>query len=306
MAISLSYPSQLGTEITSLGATDWLVGETAAGVVGKLRRQALSNIAVEWSASKVYLPSNGAIGYWNGSSWASRLTFSSGTAEFYCAAMEVNNVAGTALAPVSGQRFALPSGNYIGDASMGGYSNLFVISSGGAARVGVGPYGDWVPVSDNSYQCGASNWSWSDVWCYTLNEISDERLKTAVADSDLGLDFILSLRPVKYRWVVGRNVVTPGEKPGDPPVQTSRPGVRMHYGLLAQQVKAALGDRDFGGHVLDAETGQHALRYSQFIAPLIKALQEEHAARLALEDRVAGLELRLTALETKQPGGGSR
>ena len=73
-----------------------------------------------------------------------------------------------------------------------------------------------------------------------------------------------------------------------------------------QQVKAALGDRDFGGHVLDAETGQHALRYSQFIAPLIKALQEEHAARLALEDRVAGLELRLTALETKQPGGGSR
>ncbi len=291
MAITLSYPSQLGTEITTLDAADWLVGETAAGVVGKLHRQALSNIAAEWSASKVYLPSNGAIGWWNGSSWAAQLKFTSGAAaEFYCGALEVNNVAGTALAPVSGQKFILPSGNYIGEIDIAGYYGLFAITTGGVPRVGVGPYGDWLPIADNSYQCGASGWEWSDVWTVTLTETSDERLKTDVADADLGLDFILALRPVKYRWIVGGNTVVAGEKPGDPPVKTSRPGVRVHYGLLAQQVKAALGERDFGGHVLDAETGRHGLRYSQFIAPLIKALQEEHAARLALERRLVALE----------------
>ena len=47
--------------------------------------------------------------------------------------------------------------------------------------------------------------------------------------------------------------------------------------LIAQQVRAALGERDFAGHILtdpqdpDSEQG---LRYDAFIAPLIAAVQE--------------------------------
>ena len=60
----------------------------------------------------------------------------------------------------------------------------------------------------------------------------------------------------------------------------------MHYGLLAQEVQAALGGRDFGGHVLadpDDAQSEQGLRYDGFIAPLIRAVQE-------LADRVAALQ----------------
>ena len=69
--------------------------------------------------------------------------------------------------------------------------------------------------------------------------------------------------------------------------ETTRAGTRTHCGLLAQEVKAALdkaGVDDFAGWVL-ADKGDpgstQGLRYDQFIAPLIKAVQE-------LTARVAG------------------
>lgn len=125
------------------------------------------------------------------------------------------------------------------------------------------------PASDNSQTLGASGARWSAVWSATGTiQTSDERHKTGIAPSDLGLDFIRLLRPVQFQW-----------KGGDG---------RTHYGLLAQQVAevAARLDKDFGGHVLadpSDPTSQQALRYDQFIAPLIRAVQE-------LAERVEGLE----------------
>ena len=126
------------------------------------------------------------------------------------------------------------------------------------------------PATDNAMTLGASGARWSAVWAATGTiQTSDARQKTAIEPSDLGLDFILALEPVKYRWLVGGNE-------GD----NSRPGVRTHYGLLAQQVQAALDGKDFAGHILvdpadpDSEQG---LRYDAFIAPLIRAVQELEA-----------------------------
>jgi hypothetical protein len=57
-------------------------------------------------------------------------------------------------------------------------------------------------------------------------------------------------------------------------------GKRMHWGLIAQEVKAAVdaaGVEDFAGWILsDAEdpASEQAMCYTQFIAPLIKAIQE--------------------------------
>jgi hypothetical protein len=125
------------------------------------------------------------------------------------------------------------------------------------------------PAADNATTLGASGARWSAVWSATgAIQTSDARQKTAIAPSDLGLDFILALQPVSYRWLVG------GNEDGTP-----RPGRRTHYGLLAQQVKTvldALGCADFAGHVQadprDAESEQ-GLRYDAFIAPLIAAVQ---------------------------------
>jgi hypothetical protein len=61
---------------------------------------------------------------------------------------------------------------------------------------------------------------------------------------------------------------------------------RPHYGLSAQQVKAAMEDlaiADFAGYIYDRETDRYALRYHEFTAPMIVAIQQ-------LADRLAALE----------------
>jgi hypothetical protein len=137
----------------------------------------------------------------------------------------------------------------------------------GTANVSVA--GSLRPASDNAVTLGASGARWSAVWSATGTiQTSDVRDKTAIAPSDLGLDFIRLLEPVRFRW-----------KSRDE---------RTHYGLIAQQVAAAAARLhvDFGGHILadpDDPASQQALRYDQFIAPLMKAVQE-------LAERVEGLE----------------
>jgi hypothetical protein len=123
------------------------------------------------------------------------------------------------------------------------------------------------PASDDAMTLGASGARWSAIWSATGTiQTSDARQKTDIAPTDLGLDFILALNPVKYRYAVG--------------------GQRTHYGLLAQHVQRVLDGRDFAGHILadpaDPDSEQ-ALRYDAFIAPLIAAIQTLAARLAALE-----------------------
>lgn len=73
-------------------------------------------------------------------------------------------------------------------------------------------------------------------------------------------------------------------------VPVARPGRRQHFGLLAQDVRAAAeaAGVDFGGLVqVDPSdpASELALRYDQFVAPLIAAVQELSARVRALEQR---------------------
>jgi hypothetical protein len=92
-------------------------------------------------------------------------------------------------------------------------------------------------------------------------------------------DFINNLNPVKYKFIEGGTEVIEGDI-------VSIPGSRTHYGLIAQEVKEALqeaGVSDFGGWV-EKEDSTQALRYEEFISPLIKAVQELSARVKALEE----------------------
>ena len=70
-----------------------------------------------------------------------------------------------------------------------------------------------------------------------------------------------------------------------------RAGKRTHFGLVAQEVKAALdaaGVGDFAGWVLadkDDPASAQGLRPDQLLAPLIRAVQELTARVAALEGR---------------------
>lgn len=151
---------------------------------------------------------------------------------------------------------------------------LTVDATTGAATVAA----TFRPATDNAMTLGASGARWSAVWSATGTiQTSDSRQKTDIEPSDLGLDFILELIPIKYRWIVG------GVEDGHP-----RPGRRTHYGLMAEQVLEALKGQDFAGHILadpDDPESEQGLRYDAFIAPLIMAVQE-------LEERVRRLEAR--------------
>lgn len=160
---------------------------------------------------------------------------------------------------------------------------------------GYGVDSDWSPNSDNAVdlgQAGGTNRRWRKIYSNsTTISTSDARLKTDVTDSPLGLEFISSLRPVNYRWITGSQEVVKdvdgkaiitGESPEGKPIFEMKaiPGKRLHYGFIAQEVKAALdasGVTDFAGWVQDDLTNPdstQSLSYEQFIAPLVKAVQE--------------------------------
>jgi hypothetical protein len=142
-------------------------------------------------------------------------------------------------------------------------------NSGSNSWVRVGQTNDLLPYNDNAMNLGNGTYRWIDVWAVdgTINT-SDETEKKDVVDSDLGLDFINDLKPKKYKWKEGK---------------------RPHYGLMAQEVKQIIGEKDFGGYIEDdKEDGSkfYGLRYTEFIAPMIKAIQE-------LTEKVKSLESQL-------------
>ncbi|MCK7461117.1 MAG: tail fiber domain-containing protein [Sphingobacterium sp.] len=111
----------------------------------------------------------------------------------------------------------------------------------------------------------------------------------------LGKSFILALNPVSYRWRVGGQRVIQPCIEETPPITEPIPGHRRHWGLLAQEVKAAVDAAgvDFGGWTLDDPNNSESrqgLRYDQFIAPLIKALQEAFSEIAALQVEVSRLQ----------------
>jgi hypothetical protein len=201
--------------------------------------------------------------------------------------------------------------------NQGGFSTLGVIVDSGASwnDLTFHSYYAVKPLYDNSIHLGNNINRWASLWAVNaVIQTSDARAKTDVQDSPLGLDFINTLRPVSYKWIVGKNVVTrevDPDAPQPPPVEgmeppepqiiykdvvTPIPGQRTHYGLIAQEVAASVqesGVVDFGGYV-DARMEEGAtpetelgLRYDEFIAPIIKAVQELSAKVTALETQLA-------------------
>lgn len=142
------------------------------------------------------------------------------------------------------------------------------------------------PAADNSYSLGNSGQRWSAVWAVNGTiQTSDVREKVDVQDSAYGLSFVNALRPVSYKWVNSGNPDANG---------VDTPGVRTHYGFIAQEVKELIGDgNNFGGYVkgdMADPTSLEGLRYHEFIAPMVKAIQELSAQVETLKAKVAALE----------------
>jgi hypothetical protein len=114
---------------------------------------------------------------------------------------------------------------------------------------------------------GQVAWSWP----------SDLRIKKDIEDIDYGLEFVKQLRPVQYKLKEGND--------------------RTDFGFIAQDIEALLGT---GYNILSI--GEDAarslsLRYTDLIAPMVKAMQEQQEIIEAQADKIKGLESRLARLE---------
>jgi hypothetical protein len=122
---------------------------------------------------------------------------------------------------------------------------------------------------------------------------SDRRSKYDIAPLGYGLEFINSLSPVSYKYTVGgteknEEIVTEDVIDDNGEVTTKisrikkateRKGIRTHFGLIAQDVKSVVDQYgvDFAGHSMDNKDdpeSKQRLAYTEFIAPLIKSVQE--------------------------------
>ena len=153
-------------------------------------------------------------------------------------------------------------------------SNLQIGGTSSTARV--------LPMTDNVGYVGEAAFRWQAIYAVTGSiQTSDEREKTEIKETTLGLDFIKDLKPVSYKWIDGEQ-------------QNKGKDEREHQGLIAQQVaetveKHGIDKNNFGG--LDIQKTEkyddfHGMSYDQFVAPLIKAIQEQQAQIEALQSEI--------------------
>ena len=182
-------------------------------------------------------------------------------------------------------------GNHITDSDdcgiMGKYTNItssfrsFIIGT----SITVTGYSDTTFVS-NLYSYGDVK----GLNAYTTT--SDARMKVDIVDLTQGVDFINSLRPVSYKCKDG-GITEELDATGIPTGKmVPVPGKRTHFGLIAQEVRSVVDGLgiDFGGHVIENDItnpdSMQALRYTEFISPLIKAVQELSAKIKELEEKL--------------------
>ena len=117
---------------------------------------------------------------------------------------------------------------------------------------------DILPTEDGLFDLGDTSYKFDNIYLQNAPTVlSSIKYKENVKTCNLGLEFINQLQPVTYNYI--------GHK-------------RPHFGLIAEDVEQIINKMgiDFGGFIHDKKSGIKALRYEEFISPLIMSVQELH------------------------------
>lgn len=107
---------------------------------------------------------------------------------------------------------------------------------------------------------------------------SDRRLKENIRGLDKGLSFIMKLRPVQY-------------------TMKNSSDKRTNWGFIAQDIEALVGTDNAVLTVSPDKDRTLGLRYSDFIAPVVKAMQEQQSEVDRLKSEVASLKAELDQIK---------
>lgn len=141
--------------------------------------------------------------------------------------------------------------------------------------------GHWLVGTHNTYDISTSGGRVRTVYCVTLNESSDKRLKKQIKSLTSVLDLIEDLNPVQYKWRAGQ---------GDD---------NLHFGFAAQDLKTVLENHGYASGTVvenDEETDSYGIRYSEMNALNIAATKELYTL---MKKQFQSYEKRIKALEDK-------
>lgn len=147
----------------------------------------------------------------------------------------------------------------------------------GTNNIGVG-FNAIVPSASGSNQIRIGNTSITYAGIQVAWSItSDSRWKTDIKNSELGLNFITKLNPVSY-------------------LRTNDVNQKIEFGFIAQEIEQNLTDLNINnaGFITIDDYGMYSLRYNDFIAPMVKSIQELNSKYESQNEKINILEIQTT------------
>ena len=270
-------PTTATTGIIKSGANRLIHSYGSGNFFAGINAGNLMMIGTYNTVSGAYSLQSNTTGYWNtASGYASLLVNTMGyqNTASGVSSLQSNTEGGrnTAFGTWAGDSNTTGSNNtfigYDADASAGGLTNSTAIGNGAIVDAS-----NKVRIGNDSVIVIGGKVGWSN--------LSDIRTKKDIKDIGLGLNFITSLRPVEFKT-----------KEGDD---------RIHLGFVAQDIEVLLGE-DYSILGIGADTDRMlSLRYTDFIAPLVKAVQELRVQKeeeiSILKDQIAKQQAQIVALQ---------
>jgi len=159
-----------------------------------------------------------------------------------------------------------------------------VVPVGGSTRFYVQPGQDdtvSLGTSPNSFEGRAFH----DVVSYNISNVSDRRSKRDIQNLDYGIEELMMLRPVRFRW-------------------KARPDDGESLGVIAQEVQEIIPEAVSGNNG-DPES-YLGVRYAEIVPVLIRGIQDQQRQIDQLQTKNDQLVSRLKALEALVNSGASR
>ena len=169
-------------------------------------------------------------------------------------------------------------GNMAGDSITTGYRNTMIgdiageVLTTGNDNTCIGYNAQAAAVdSTNSFTFGDSNISVIRCNTTSITSLSDARDKTDIVDLPLGINFLNTLRPVKFKW----QRRTPDQNDG-----------KIRAGFIAQELQVAQSDCKYVDLVLEDNPDKLEATPGNLIPVLVNAIQELSAKVEELESKL--------------------
>jgi trimeric autotransporter adhesin len=197
-----------------------------------------------------------------------------------------------------------------------GYNNTILGANCGGSFAGqynMVAIGQGVVCPDNSTARIGNSATWSIGGYAGWSNFSDGRYKQDIKENVKGLDFIMKLRPITYRLNVNSLSQRLKENNGEEwsaqmkAAMTDKEKMVL-TGFVAQEVEKAASDAGFEFSGVDkprTENGLYALRYAEFVVPLVKAIQEQQTMIQELQNQVQTLQGQADVAIVLSDNGGS-